>query len=101
MKKQIIAGIAVIACVAMCAAVWLRSAAVGDLPAEPSIPAANAKIEARPSETLHILLSDITPTPKTKAVSESEPEVTTVSAEKGTAMTQSLDSHSSLDVPDT
>ncbi|OPY56599.1 MAG: hypothetical protein A4E55_02010 [Pelotomaculum sp. PtaU1.Bin035] len=32
MKKQMITGIAVIACVALCAAVWPRSAEVGDLP---------------------------------------------------------------------
>ncbi|MCG9967077.1 hypothetical protein L9W92_03280 [Pelotomaculum terephthalicicum JT] len=32
MKKQIITGIAVIACVALCAAVWPQSAAVGKFP---------------------------------------------------------------------
>lgn len=31
MKKQIIAGITVAACVALCAAVWLRSAEVDDI----------------------------------------------------------------------
>jgi len=46
MKKQIIIGIGIIACVALCAAVWPRSAEVGDLPAEPLKNAAPAEIEA-------------------------------------------------------
>lgn len=47
MKKRIITVIAIIACAALCAAVWPRSAEVGDLPAKPVKPTVNAEIEAR------------------------------------------------------
>ncbi len=50
MKKQIITVITVIACVALCVAVWPRSAGVEELPAEPIINAVSAKIEARLEE---------------------------------------------------
>ena len=46
MKKQIITGIAFIACVALCTAGWPRRAEVGDLPAEPIKPAVTAEIVA-------------------------------------------------------
>lgn len=35
MKKKVTIGLTVIACVALCATVWLRSAEVGNLPANP------------------------------------------------------------------
>lgn len=56
MKKQIIAGIAVIACVALCAAVWPRSAEVEGLPAEP-VKSTVTDDEASQNETLLIILS--------------------------------------------
>ena len=44
MKKKFIVGIAILACVALCAAVWPRSVEVGDLPAEPDKTAVNAEL---------------------------------------------------------
>lgn len=67
MKKQIIAGIVIIACVALCAAVWPRSAEVGDLPAEPVKPAVSAEIEARSEKTPHIFISADMHTPRSGA----------------------------------
>ncbi len=52
--------------------------------AEPVKAAVNAEIEARPSETPHILISADTYAPKTESVTESEPEETTITAEKET-----------------
>lgn len=83
-KKQIIIGITIIACVALCAAMWPRSAEVGDLPAEPVKTAVNAKIEARSEETSQIILSADTPEPEKEAVAESEPQKTEITAEKET-----------------
>jgi len=57
MKKQIIPGIVFIACVALYAAVWPRSAEEGKVPAEPVKPAVNAEIGARSEETPSILLA--------------------------------------------
>lgn len=50
MKKRIIVEITAIACVALCAAVWPRSAEVEDLPAEQVKAAITAEIEARSEE---------------------------------------------------
>jgi len=50
MKKKIIVGICITACVALCAAVWTRSTEVGNLPAEPIKTAVTAEIEARSNE---------------------------------------------------
>ena len=44
MKRQIVAGITLIACVALCAAVWPWSVKVEDLPAEPVKTAVSAEI---------------------------------------------------------
>ncbi|MFA5637700.1 MAG: hypothetical protein WCY49_03340 [Anaerovoracaceae bacterium] len=55
-KKQIIAGIAITPCVALCAALWLRSARVEPLPAEPVKTAVGDEIEARSEETPHIFI---------------------------------------------
>jgi hypothetical protein len=57
MKKQIIAGIVVIACVALYIAVWPRSAEVGDLSAETVKPAVTDESAARPKEMTQIFLS--------------------------------------------
>lgn len=57
LKKQIIAGIGIIACVALCAAVWARSAEIGDLPAKPVKTAVTAEIEARLEGKPHIFIS--------------------------------------------
>ncbi len=84
MKKQIIVGITVIACVVLCAAVWPRSAEVGDLPAELSILAVNAEIEARSEKTPHILFSADISAPEVKSIAESGPQETEVTAEKET-----------------
>ena len=62
MKKQIITGIAVIACVALCAAVWPRSVKwVEDLLTEPVKTAVIGEIEARSEEMPPIFLSDDMP----------------------------------------
>ncbi|WP_353852888.1 hypothetical protein [Dehalobacter restrictus] len=82
MKKQIIVGISIITCVALCAAVWLRSYEVGDLPAEPVKTALSAEIEARSSETSYIFISADAPAPETEPVSESNLELTGITAEK-------------------
>lgn len=73
MKKQIIAGIGIVACVALCAAVWPRSAEVGDLPAEQVKAAVTAEIEAQSEEMPQILLSADTHAPEAETVAESEP----------------------------
>ena len=57
MKKQISIGITIIACVALCAAVWPRSVEDGKVPAEPVKPAVIAEIEVKQEETPTIILS--------------------------------------------
>lgn len=84
MKKQIITGIAVIACVALCAAALPRSAEVEDLPAEPVKTAENAEIEARLEEKPQILLSADTPTPEAETVAKSKSGETKITSEKET-----------------
>jgi hypothetical protein len=51
LKKQTIARIAVIACAALCASVWLRSAEVEGLPAEPEITGDVIYVELQPPVT--------------------------------------------------
>lgn len=84
MKKQIVAGIAVIACVALCAAVWPRNAEVESLPAEPIKAAVIAEIEACSEETPHIFISTDAPAPEAEVEAESEPQITEITAEKET-----------------
>ncbi|WP_101909616.1 hypothetical protein [Marasmitruncus massiliensis] len=84
MKKRIITVIAIIACAALCAAVWLRSAEGGDLPAEPVKTAVIAEIEARSEEKAEFFISADAPAPEAEAVAESEPVETEISAEKET-----------------
>jgi len=74
MKKQIIIGIGI----TVCAAVWPRSAEVGDLPAEPIKTAATAEIEARSEEMHEILLSADIPAPEAEVVAKSEPAKTEI-----------------------
>ncbi|NLI92793.1 MAG: hypothetical protein GX434_11495 [Peptococcaceae bacterium] len=81
MKKYIITGIIITACVALCAAVWPRSVEGGKVPAEPVKPAVIAEIEAKPEETPPITLSADNSVPEPETVAESEPvetEETTV-----------------------
>jgi len=78
LKKPIIARITVIACVVLCAAVWPRSAEVGDLSA------VNAEIEARAEGTPQTLFSAVTLAPKIETVAETEPEETEIATEKET-----------------
>ncbi|HBV96663.1 MAG TPA: hypothetical protein DEF36_06430 [Desulfotomaculum sp.] len=81
MKKQIIAGIAIIACVALCAAVWPRSAEVEDLPVEPIKTAVTSEIEANPKEAPPIILS----ADDSEVVAESEsPKTEAIAAEEKT-----------------
>ena len=75
MRNQIIAGIGIIACVALCAAVLPRSAEVEDLPAEPIKNAVSAEMEARSEETPHIFISEDVPEPVAEVIAEDEPEV--------------------------
>jgi hypothetical protein len=84
MKKQIIAGITVIACVALCAAVWTQSAEVEELPAEPVKTAVSAEIEARSEEAPPIFISADATAPEKELVAESEPEEVGITAEKET-----------------
>lgn len=86
MKNKIITGIAVIAFVAMCAAVWTRSAEVGDLPAELVNTAVIAETEARSEEMSQILLSGDSPAPEVEIVAESEPPKTEITAEEKTEL---------------
>jgi len=99
MKKQIIAGIALIACAALCAAVWPQSAEVGDLPAEPVKAAVTAEIEARPEETQHISISDNVPAAETEAVAVSEPPETEITAEKETTKSVPTQTSQSITSP--
>ena len=90
MKKQIITGIAVIACVALCAAVWPRSVKwVEDLLTEPVKTAVIGEIEARSEEMPPIFLSDDTYASEPEAVAESEPTETDLTAEKETPIPES------------
>lgn len=78
MKKHIITGIVITACVALCAAVWPRSVEGGKVPAEPVKPAVIAEIEAGSEETSQIVLSADTHAPELVAVAKSEPAETEV-----------------------
>lgn len=84
MKRQVVAGITVIACAALCANLWTRSAEVEDLPAEPIKAATNAEIEPRLEETPRIILSADSPVFEAEPVTESEPEETDITSEKET-----------------
>ena len=84
MNKQIITEIGIIACIALCAAVWPRSAEVGDLPAEPVKTDVSAEIEARSEEMPRILFSTDTPAPEAEPIAGREPAGTQITTEKET-----------------
>lgn len=84
MKKLIIAGITVIACVALCAAVWPRNAEAGDLPPETVKTAVSTEIEAQSEEISEIILSDNSSALGIEAVAENEPPKTEVTSEEKT-----------------
>lgn len=84
MKKQIIVGIGIVACVALCVAVWPRSAEVEGLPDEPIEAAISTKIEATSEEIPSIFISADIPAPIMESVAESEPQIAEVTAEKET-----------------
>lgn len=90
MKKLIIVGIGIIACVALCAAMWLRNAEVGDLPAKPIKNAVIGEMKAQSDVKPHIIFSGDTDTPEQEAVSESEPPKTNITAEKETKSVPSV-----------
>ncbi len=75
MKKQIIAGIGIIVCVALCVAVWPQSAEVGDLLAEPEKAAVSAKIEARAEEVPSTFISTDASSAEAEPAVENEPEM--------------------------
>ncbi len=83
-KKQIIVGVGVIACVALHVAVWPWSTEVGVLPSEPAKAAVVSEIEAQSEKRSHIFVSADALAPETEAVSEGKLEVTTITAEKET-----------------
>ncbi len=82
--KKTIAGIGIIACAALCAAVWPRSVEVEDLPAEPVKTAVSAEIEVRAEKVPHIFISADMPTPVAEAVTESKSTKIEVTAEEKT-----------------
>lgn len=84
MKKHIITGIAIIACVASFAAVWPRNAEVEDLPAELIKPAVVAEIKASLEKTTEILRSADIHTLELEIVAEYEPERADTTTEEET-----------------
>jgi len=74
MKKHIITGIIIAACVALCASVWPQSAENGKVPADQVKPAVILKIETKPEEPPPVIFSADTIT--------SEPEAVTVPESK-------------------
>lgn len=82
MKKHIITGITLAARVALCTAVWPRSAEVENLPAKPMKTTVTAEIGARSEEASEILLSADVSAPKAEVVAESEPKETEITAKK-------------------
>lgn len=84
MRKQIITGIATIACVTLCAAMWPRSAEVRNLPAEPVKAAVTAEIEAGLEGTPEIFIFADISAPRSETVAESEPPKTDLTAKEET-----------------
>lgn len=84
MKKQMIAGISIIACVALCASVWPRSVEVGDLPTEPAKTAVTAEIEARSEEMPQIIIPVVASAPEPEPTAETESVKTEITAEEKT-----------------
>lgn len=82
MKKQIITGMAVIACIALCAAVWPRNAEVEDLPIKPIKNAVIGEIGPRSEETPSNFLSVNTFVPEPLAVADNEPNEPDITPEE-------------------
>ncbi|MDP3051819.1 MAG: hypothetical protein U1D96_01245 [Eubacteriales bacterium] len=79
MKKQLITGITIIVCVALCAAVWPRSGEDGKSTRQPIKTAVIAEIEAKSEETPStILLSVDTHAPEPEVITENKPAKTEV-----------------------
>lgn len=74
MKKQIITGIAIIACVAMYAVVWPRSAEDKVIPVTQEKSAISADVAATQEESMHIIFSADTQSPKPAETEESTVE---------------------------
>ncbi len=88
MKKQIIAGMGIVACAALCAAVWPRSAEVEDLPAKQLKAAVTAEIEAQSEEMPQNFLSADTHGPEADTAVESEPPKIEITAEEEVVVEQ-------------
>ncbi len=84
MKKIIIVGIGIIACLALCAAVWLWNDEVRDLPAESARTAVTAEIKARSQEMPQIIIPVVASVPEPEPVAESEPVRNVITAEEKT-----------------
>lgn len=82
MKKQIIAGMGIVACAVLCAAVWPRSAEVGDLPAKQLKAAVTAEIEAQSEKMPQNFLSANTHGPEAETAAESELPKIEITAEE-------------------
>ncbi|MCL5059041.1 MAG: hypothetical protein M1130_13870 [Actinobacteria bacterium] len=80
MKKQIIAGITIIASVSLCAAVWPRSTRDEVIPVTQGKPAVSADIAATQEEPPRIIFSADTQSPKTAETKESTTEKEQVSS---------------------
>lgn len=74
MKKQITAGITIIACVAIYAVVWQRNAGDEVMPVTQEKSAISANMAAMQEEPLQIILSADTQSPKTAETEESTTE---------------------------
>lgn len=71
--RKIITSIVLTACVALCAAVWPRSAEVGDLPTEPIKAAITAGIEAESEEAPLLIISADNNASEPEPITEAEP----------------------------
>lgn len=71
--RKIITSIILTACVALCAAVWPRSAEVGDLPTEPLKPAVNAGIVTKAEEVPPLIISAENNASEPEPVAETAP----------------------------
>lgn len=74
MKKNIITGIIITACVVLCAAVWPRYAENKVIPVTQEKPAISADLAATQEEPLHIIFSADTPSPEPAETKESTAE---------------------------
>jgi hypothetical protein len=88
MKKSFFTGIVLIACVALYAAVWPRSAEDGKVPVGPAKPAVSDEIETKPEEMPLIIFSADNHASESNIVTESElPKIDITSIEEKTEPT--------------